>query len=211
MTHSFTFLPTLGAIAGLYLLAVASPGPNFLVLSQLSLSGQRALGVRVALGITLGSTSWAVLSMAGVASLLASFGWVYSAVRLIGAAYLIWFGVQLLRSSIRGAVAVHIPPAALPPPSKAFRMGVVTSLTNPKSGAFWTSVFASIFPTDAPSWLFVATALMIAAISAAWHIGIAFLFASRRIQDGYRSLRRPIDAICGTLLIALGGRLAVTR
>jgi threonine/homoserine/homoserine lactone efflux protein len=52
---------------------------------------------------------------------------------------------------------------------------------------------------------------MIAAISAAWHIGIAFLFASRRIQDGYRSLRRPIDAICGTLLIALGGRLAVTR
>jgi threonine/homoserine/homoserine lactone efflux protein len=211
MTNAESFLPTLSAVAAVYLIAVASPGPNFFLLSQLSLSNRRAPGVWVALGITLGSTIWAVLSMAGVASLLASFGWIYTTIRLLGATYLIWFGGQLLWSSINGTPAGQLRFAALPSARKAFQTGVITSLTNPKSGAFWTSVFASIFPVNAPSWLFLATVLMIAAISSLWHIGIVFLFASRRVQIGYQKLRRPIDAICGTLLVVLGGRLAATR
>jgi threonine/homoserine/homoserine lactone efflux protein len=150
MTNAESFLPTLSAVAAVYLIAVASPGSNFFILSQLSLSDRRAPGVWVAFGITLGSTIWAVLSMAGVASLLASFGWIYTTIRLLGATYLIWFGGQLLWSSINGTPAGQLRFATLPSARKAFRTGVITSLTNPKSGAFWTSVFASIFSSERP-------------------------------------------------------------
>lgn len=205
-----TYLSTLIVIAGVYLLAAASPGPNFFIISQLSLAGRRRLGVLVALGIAVGSTTWAVLAMAGVAAVLARIGWLYTGVRIAGALYLVWFGIRLLWNASRGGVDGKLSPVP-PRPAMAFRTGLFTSLTNPKSGAFWTSIFASVFPADAPLWVFGATASMIACLSAGWHVGLALVFASARLQAGYRRLRRPIDAACGALLVALGVRLATAR
>lgn len=153
----------------------------------------------VALGITLGSTTWAVLATVGVAAVLARLGWVYTGIRIAGALYLIWSGAKLLWSAYRAEAPSSSqtpPPSPLLRPRAAFRTGLLTSLTNPKSGAFWTSVFVSVFPPDAPAGLLVATALMVAGLSAGWHCGIALVFAAERVQRGYRRLRRPIDAVC---------------
>lgn len=95
--------------------------------------------------------------------------------------------------------------------AQALRTGLLTSLTNPKSGAFWVSVFASTFPADAPAWLYAVTSAIIALLSSIWHIGIALVFTNERVQVGYRRLRRPLDALCGAALVAFGCRLAATR
>jgi threonine/homoserine/homoserine lactone efflux protein len=87
----------------------------------------------------------------------------------------------------------------------------MTSLTNPKSGAFWTGIFASVFPAAAPPWIFVATAAIIAALSAGWHCGLAYFFSSQIVQTTYKRIRHWIDAVCGAFLIGLGLRLAATR
>ncbi|RBP06404.1 threonine/homoserine/homoserine lactone efflux protein [Roseiarcus fermentans] len=205
-----TYLPSLFAVAGLYLVAVASPGPNFLIITQLALSGERRLARLVAWGVATGSVIWALLAMFGVAAVLASVGWLYLAVRLLGAAYLIWLGVRLLLGAARPR-AEPIGRTAAMRPLAAWRAGLTTSLTNPKSGAFWTSVFATTFPADAPVWFFVATAATIAALSVGWHLGLATTFASSRIQARYRRLRRPIDAVSGAILVAFGLRLATAR
>ncbi|HEY0328851.1 MAG TPA: LysE family transporter [Rhodopseudomonas sp.] len=204
------YLPALFAIAMLYTVAVASPGPNFLVISQLSLSGRTHLAVQVALGIATGSVVWVVLAMAGVAAVLASSEWLCLAVRLVGAGYLMWLGVKLLlRALARQDNEAQTVPAMNA--AKAWRTGLLTSLTNPKSGAFWTSVFATTFPASAPIWFYLVTALTIAGLSLGWHLGLALLFTSKAVQARYHRMRRGIDAVCGVVLLGFGVRLAVSR
>ena len=64
------YLPILLQIAIVYLIALVSPGPNFFMITQLSLAGRRGLGAASALGVGTGSTIWASLAMLGFATVL---------------------------------------------------------------------------------------------------------------------------------------------
>ncbi|WP_028217216.1 LysE family translocator [Paraburkholderia oxyphila] len=224
---------TLLQIAIVYLLALVSPGPNFFMVTQLSLAGRRGLGIASAFGVGTGSTLWAALAMLGFAAVLQHIEWLYHGVRVAGALYLLWFGIKLLRSGARRDAnsvdephAAHAtaasrsaegaPVAPLPPPDRrawlrTWRAGFLTCLTNPKSCVFWTSVFAAIFPAHPPLWFYGAALTLVAAMSFGYHSGLALLFADHRTQRGYKRLRRPIDAFCGAALIGLAAKLAADR
>jgi threonine efflux protein len=195
-------------IAGLYLLAAASPGPNFFIISQLALNGRQRQARRVAIGITVGSTVWATAAVAGLSALLSTFEYLATGLRVAGALYLVWYGVRLLRST-----RALVPPAHSTAPGAttqvSFRTGVFTSLTNPKSAAFWSSMFASTLPNQAPVWFLVLVCCLIAALSASWHLALSAVFARPKLQATYRSARRPIEAVCGGVLVALGLRRVV--
>ncbi|HTN97314.1 MAG TPA: LysE family transporter, partial [Nordella sp.] len=94
---------------------------------------------------------------------------------------------------------------------QALKAGLLTSLSNPKSGAFWTGVFATTFPAAAPLWFHLTTAFLIASLSLGWHVGLALVFTSGHVQAGYQRVRRLINAACGGVLVALGLRLALER
>jgi threonine efflux protein len=218
------FVTTLLQIAAVYSLALISPGPNFLMVTQLSLAGHRARGVASALGVGVGSTLWATLAMLGFATVLQRIDWVYDGVRVGGALYLAWLGFKLLRSGARKdiaatmettaaapVVAEPLPPAGRRDYFRTWRTGLFTCLTSPKSCVFWTSVFAAMLPTHPPMWFCGVALAMVATMSFGWHCGIAFLFADDRTQRGYRRLRRPIDAFCGVALVGLGVKIATDR
>jgi threonine efflux protein len=206
-----SYLPTLVTILAVYWVAVVSPGPKFLLVSQLALSGKRRMGIQAGLGIAAGGTVWAILAMAGVAAILDHIAWAHTMIRLAGALYLLWFGIRLLLGARRPGgetpKLISLPTTAF----GAFRSGVLTNLTNPKAGAFWTSIFSSIFPPHAPAWFFVATAALVPCISGGWYAGMSLLLASEQVQRRYLKLRRPIDAACGTILVGLGLSLAASR
>ncbi|MFP6557239.1 LysE family translocator [Paraburkholderia sp. B3] len=205
-------------IAAVYSLALVSPGPNFFMVTQLSLAGRRALGVTSAFGVGVGSTAWAALAMLGFATVLQRIDWVYTGVRVAGALYLVWFGIKLVRSGARRDLVAVAPTAVEPlPPAgrheyfRTWRAGLFTCLTNPKSCVFWTSMFAAMLPAHPPLGFYGAVLATVAAMSFGWHCGIAFLFADDRTQRGYRRVRRPIDAFCGVALVGLGLKLAADR
>src|ERR1700754_4572980 len=183
--ESHPYLPILLQIAVVYFVALVSPGPNFFMITQLSLAGRRRLGAASALGVGMGSTVWATLAMLGFAAVLQKIDWVYNGIRIAGALYLIYFGFKLLRSGMQrtiGAIGTKhgngtesatgnagvaasalsdVPPdipANISPADdagahlRAWRRGLVTCLTIPKSCALWTSVFATMMPSDAPLW-----------------------------------------------------------
>ncbi|WP_415774462.1 LysE family translocator [Paraburkholderia sp. J94] len=214
-------LATLLQIAVVYLFALISPGPNFFMVTQLSLAGRRGLGIASAFGVGTGSTLWAALAMLGFAAVLQHIDWLYQGVRIGGALYLLWFGLKLLRAGMRRDTASQpaassAPVAPLPPPDRrawlrTWRAGFLTCLTNPKSCVFWTSVFAAVFPAHPPTWFYGAALALVATMSFGWHAGLALLFADQRTQRGYQRLRRPIDAFCGTALIGLAAKLAADR
>lgn len=206
------YLPSFLLLAAVYLVALASPGPAFFVISQLSLSGQRRRACLVAAGIATGSVLWASAALAGLAALLLHAGGVALVLRLAGAAYLAWFGLKLiLRARSEPATAAGFDAAAPASDVQAYRSGLVTSFTNPKSGVFWTSVFATTLPAGAPGWVGATAVALVAVLSAGWHLGLACLFTTRRVQAAYRRLRRGLDAVCGLALLLLGAKLAFAR
>ena len=212
MAYASTYL----LIASLYLLAAASPGPNFFIISQLALNGDRATALRVTTGIVIGSAVWVSTAAAGLATLMLHYASVATVLRVAGAAYLMWYGFKLLRRAARpGPAPAQASDAALARadagPRAGVRTGLLTSFTNPKAAAFWTSVFASTLPAQAPLGFYVGVVVLITLLSAFWHMGIALVFSRPALRAGYARARRPIEALSGTMLLAMGLRQALSR
>jgi threonine efflux protein len=202
-----SYVSSLLLLAGIYLVALVSPGPNFFILTQMSLDGQRRQARWMVFGVTTSSVIWVTLSIAGLATLLASHPWAALAVRFLGAAYLAWYGARLLWSALVPRRVDRGSPrsiAAIGSPFAAYRAGLVTGLTNPKGAAFWTSAFAAFLPVGAPAWFFAATVAVVALMSLSWHLGITLVFGISSLRNAYLGLERAINGIAGGMLITLG-------
>ncbi len=204
-------IQSLMIIAAIYLATKASPGPIFFVLSRYAMAGSKRIAILIALGITVGSMAWATMSLLGLAALLAQIGWLYAGLRLAGATYLIYLGIVLLRASrqqsAEGGKNRRVTPALSA--SHALRLGLVTSLTNPKSGVFWTSVFLVAFPISPPGWVYAATFMLVLMISFGWHMLLVMIFSTAPVRGAYLRFKAWIDRIAGSLLILFGIRLAL--
>ncbi len=199
------------AATGLFLLACLSPGPVWAVITTTALRHSPKRAMAVGLGVASASLVWASLAMVGLGGVLARLEGLYLVLRLAGAAYLIVLGLSLLRAAWRGQGAPDGGAEAALGGFAAFRRGFLTSMTNPKAAAFFSSLFVVVLPADLPLVARVLTVVMIGAASALWHCGLAFVFRAAAVQRGYQRLKRGIDALTGAVLIALGLRLAVTR
>lgn len=200
-----TYLASLLLITGIYLAVLASPGPNFFILSQLALDGRQRDARYVVFGLTTGSVFWVLVALAGVATLLAQHPLLATAIRMLGAAYLVWYGSKLLWSAFAPAAART---ATMPLTSStrlaAYRTGLLTGMTNPKGAAFWTSAFAAVFPVAAPLWFCAVTVLLVAVLSLAWHLGITLVFGTQTLRNFYLRIERAVNGVAGGVLVALG-------
>lgn len=192
----------LGGIFLVHVAAIASPGPNFLIVTQTAMSRTRRAGVAAALGIAGGAAVWSSAVVLGLSALFAHFAWLHGALRLLGGIYLVYLGVRLWR-----AAAQPLPAAAGATGATdwlAFRRGFLTNLTNPKAALFYGSVFAAFLAPGLPAWFPFAAVALILANSALWHVALACLFSTGRAQRAYARLKGRIDRLAGVALGALG-------
>jgi threonine efflux protein len=201
---------TLGTLAGIYLMVLMSPGPNFLVITQSAISESRRHAVHTALGVACGSAFLALLAATGMGILLSQFSWLHRAVQVLGGAYLLYIGVRIWRHARQPA------PAQLPPERRrslgaAFRYGALTNLTNPKAMVFFTTIFATLVGPDLPVWVKAASVALILALSVTWHLTLATLFSQGRVQQAYRRAKQAINRVTGGLLTMLGLHMILTK
>jgi len=201
-------------IAGIYLMVLASPGPNFFILSQMALDGRAKEARYVVLGLTTGSIVWVVVALAGIATLLSQHPWLASALQTIGAAYLIWYGIRLFHSAVKPVNKQHGDAKKIIKyytKTSAYRTGLLTGVTNPKGAAFWTSAFATMFPSNPPSWFYLATFVMVISLSLGWHMAITFVFSTPTLRNAYIRIERAVNGLAGGVLITLGIHRIVVR
>lgn len=191
------------------LLVTVAPGPDTLLVLRNCMRGGRFSGIATALGSAAGSVAWAVAAALGLAAVLQQWDAAFTAVRLAGAAYLIFLGVQSLWAFRRGAGArPELPGAAaalVPSTGRAFRQGLLSCLLNPKVGVFFVAVVPQFLP-DGHSTLSTTLALgaIDAVIAGSW-LTLVAVFATRMLNW----LRRPrvnaaLERTAAGVLVALG-------
>ncbi|MGX8010464.1 LysE family translocator [Mesorhizobium sp. ORM8.1] len=201
------------AVASVWLVAALSPGPNFLMTARIAVARSRGAGLAAVCGIGIATAIWGACGLAGIKALFLAAPWAYATMKLAGAGYLIYSGARLIiLAEKRSAADAALPadPKAFPA-SRAFWIGLVTSLANPRSALSVASIFAVALPAQPSLALGVASVALMVAISVGWYACVVWLFAAEVVSNGYRRLRRAIDRIAGGLLILFGARLALER
>ncbi len=162
------------ALAGIWTLAVMLPGPNFLLVTKAAMGGRPSRGVGAALGVSLGAVVWSSSSLLGLALLFKQFVWLYGFFRVAGAAYLVWIGLCTMRQGLRPG-SVEAASVSLRGGRGHVLLGLLTSLSNPKTAAFFTSIFATLLPPHAPWWVLGAA------------VGVVFMVAAFYLVSRYTS------------------------
>ena len=201
------------AFLGISILVIVTPGPDTAMTIRNALLGGRAGGIATALGVAAGQAIWALATSAGMVALLVASEPVFEAVKLAGAAYLIYLGVHALIGALRPArtAAAAVAPRRLRP-ATAFRQGVISDLGNPKMAVFFSSLLPQFVPAgDTMFGGLVLLGLMFCAMTFAWLAVYAVVVA--RAGDVLRRprVRRAIEGATGAVLIALGLRLAAEQ
>jgi threonine/homoserine/homoserine lactone efflux protein len=194
------------AFAGVALVVIVTPGQDTALTIRNTLAGGRRAGVRTAAGVVCGQAVWALAASAGVAALLVASEPAFVVLKLAGAAYLLYLGAQALVAAARGRAPDGSGTAAAG--GRELRQGLLSNLGNPKMAVF----FSSLLPQFADSFAgLLALGLLFCALTLAWLCAYAAVLA--RAGDVLRRprVRRAIDAVCGTALVALGIRLAAAE
>jgi threonine/homoserine/homoserine lactone efflux protein len=177
---------------------IVTPGQDTALTIRNTLRGGRHDGVLTACGVAAGQLVWAVATSAGLAALLVASEPAFRTLRLLGAAYLIYLGLESLWRAARGRQA-DIAAAAVK--RRPFRQGLLSNLGNPKMAVF----FSSLLPQFANSFAgLLALGILFAAMTLTWLSVIA------RAGELLRRprIRRVIDAVVGAVLTAFGIKLA---
>ncbi len=206
------------AFIGISLLVITTPGPDTAITIRSAMAGGLRGGAFTALGVVTGLLVWALATAAGFTALLVASEPLFFALKMIGAAYLVYLGVMSLWSAFRaggwkammqsGATRRRVSAVT------AYRTGLISNLSNPKIAAFFTSVFPQFVPRGAGGGAFfeiVSLGLTFAAITLAWLV--FYSWGIERIGNVLQrpKIRRTLDAVMGALLVALGLRLATEQ
>jgi threonine/homoserine/homoserine lactone efflux protein len=192
------------AFVGVAIVLSISPGPDMALVLRNTVRGGRGAGFRTVGGIALGLLMWATASALGVAAVLSASATVFTALKLAGAVYLVYLGVQSLRSLRRGEEPEEVARSSGSP----FRQGLVTNLLNPKLAVLFTTLLPQFVSHGDPA----AKPALLAAVFIA--IGLTWLCVYTTLVGALahsRTFRRVTEAVSGVVLIALGARLAVER
>jgi len=196
----------------------ATPGVDLLLtVSRTAQSGVHA-GLMAALGINAGCAMHALAAAFGLAALLAWSATAFTLIKWLGAAYLLWLGVGMLRSAWRGPPAAGVEAAVVQgarqaSPAADFRRGLLTNLLNPKVALFMLAFLPQFIPahTAHKTLAFLGFGLLFIAQSLLFLIGVVLLTARlSRVRALARSAR-ALQAVGGLLFLALAGRLVGTR
>jgi threonine/homoserine/homoserine lactone efflux protein len=203
------------AFLGVSAVVIVTPGQDTALTIRNTLAGGRRAGIGTALGVATGQSCWTLAASLGLTAIVVASEAAFQAIRLAGAAYLIWLGLHSIRAAVRGQLNTGTRSAASPaglPPRRAWRQGVLSSLGNPKLAVFFSSLLPPFVPAGAaplPAMLALGAAFV--AMTLAWLSGYAVVMA--RLGDRLRGgpIRRAFDAVTGAVLVLLGGRLALDR
>ena len=197
------------------ILVIISPGPDTAVVVRNSVWGGRKSGAAAAIGVVAGLATWTVAASLGVAALIQASEPAFVALKLMGAAYLVYLGAQALRAAFRSRR--DRPSGAAPGPRRiatvaSARQGLMSNLANPKIAVFFTTFLPQFAPGRHPSFgVLLLLGMVFCGITLVWFLGYAAVAAAAAERLNRPRVRAVLEGITGVVLIGFGLRLATER
>jgi len=195
--------------AGLVFFAAISPGPAVLMSARTGLTEGFRTGVMLAMGIGSGAVIWALAAMFGLHLVFDAAPSLLWALKIGGAAYLLWMAWHLWRDAATPFVAEDTRPVPRSPLA-AYRLGLWTNLANPKAAVMFSSIFLGTLQADTPLWVLASLLGVIFTAETLWNSLVARIFSLDRTRARYISLKTLIDRSFGGMLALLGVKIAAT-
>ncbi|USH05247.1 LysE family translocator [Grimontia kaedaensis] len=193
-----------------HLLGAASPGPDFVMVSQQSLVHGRRAGLLVSLGIALGLAVHIIYSSIGLATVISESSMVLTVMKYLAAAYLIYLGWKGIRS--KAAVgdddqSVNVKPRSA---SKLISMGFVCNALNPKAPLYFLSVFTLVLSPKMPVIELFLLGVWMMFIQLVWFGSVALVLSKPSVQAKFKRIGHWVDRVLGSVMLAFGLKLLFT-
>ncbi len=188
---------------------IVAPGPDMALVARYALLGGRRAALVASVGVSTGLTIWTFAASVGLAALLRRSEPAFVALKIVGVSYLVFLGVQALRT----AWQPHEPATELPRARTrhAFRQGLLSNLGNPKIAVFFTSFLPQFTTTGASFFSLLVLGLLFCAMTFSWLVGYGAVVAKAGEVLRRPRVRRVLEGLTGAVLIAFGVRLATEQ
>jgi len=202
------------ALATIHFLAVVAPGPDFAVTIRQSVRFGRLVGLLTAVGIGAGISVHVLYTLLGVGALMHSAPWLLPVAKLIGGGYILYLGINLLRSKPQTATTdIALQPADNASRQgllRAFSTGFLTNATNPKATLFFLAIFTTVVSASTPLPIQALYGLWMCGVNALWFILVSLLFSSERVRLAFLKMGHWFERSMGVVLILFAGRLMLS-
>lgn len=198
--------------AGASGLLIMAPGPDFAVVLRNGIGRGHSAARSAGFGVATGFLVWSIAVATGLATALAASANVYAGIRWIGIGYLIYLGILSFVSAVRGphldAGVTSRPRGRVRSAWSSYREGLLTNVLNPKVAATFLALMPQFLPRHPSTVDLAVLCVVTVAIAALWFQIVAAMVRLARDKLANVSVRRGLDAVTGTVLVAFGIRLA---
>ncbi len=203
------YLPELISVSIIAAFMVVSPGADFVMITRNSLFHGRKCGLYSSLGIGLAIWVHVAYSIAGLAMVISKSIVLFSLIKYLGAAYLIYIGYKTFTS--KGDLDIG-DKSKEPMLSNcgALKLGFITNVLNPKTTLFFLSIFTQVVNPTTPIWIQLIYGLIISSAHILWFSVVSLFFSHPSFVKKFNTHKQTIEKLVGSVLMGFGVKIAIT-
>jgi len=203
------YLPELIFVSLVAIFMAISPGADFVMVTRNSVFYGRLAGLYSALGVSLAIWFHVAYSIAGLAIIISNSIILFSIIKYLGAAYLIYIGWKTFQSNSNLDIDSQADKVNLSNFS-AFKIGFVTNVLNPKTTIFFLSIFTQVVDSQTPLWLQIVYGAIISLAHLLWFGSVSILLSQPLLLKKFHAYKTRIEKIVGVVLVGFGLKVATT-
>lgn len=196
----------LGSITLALMLGAISPGPTFIYVAKNSIAISRKHGLFTALGTGTGAALFCLLAVMGLQAILLAVPSAYLVLKVCGGLYLLWIAYKIIKHAKE---PMDSPNGSAEPMSykQAYRLGLITQMSNPKIAVILASIFTALLPKDIPTYFYVVLPMLCFFIDAGWYSLVAVALSAEGPRKVYLKSKALFDRVAGGVMTVLGLKL----
>lgn len=207
MFESISYLNELITMCFIAIFMAVSPGSDFVMVTRNCIFYGRKSGFYSAIGISLAIWIHVAYSIAGLAVLISNSIFLFSILKYLGAAYLIYIGWKTFTSKTIASTS-HKEKYQHISSMEAFKMGFLSNMLNPKTTIFFLSVFTQVVTPDTSILVQLIYGLIISLAHLIWFILVSYIFTHSILMKKFDKSKKLIEKLIGTVLIGFGLKVA---
>lgn len=198
-------------ITSIHLLAAASPGPDFVLVSQQTLSNGKKSGLLCSVGIALGLSIHIIYSALGLATIIANSATALWAIKILGGGYLLYLGINGLRTKPNNGISIIEKEIKTTSALKTVGIGFLCNALNPKAPIYFVALFTVVLSPNIPLEHLIIYGVWMMVIQLLWFSSVVFLLSRPKINQQFQKMGHWLDRVMGGAMVIMGLKVITSK